>query len=115
MNKKTGFLAYMGERRNLKWLALLAIALIILIAATLIGEKEHSQGSLESDVEELCSSVEGVGECRVMLTLGESGEVCAVAVICEGGDSVSVRYRLVELLSSLYGISTHRICVEKME
>ncbi len=116
MNKRIGFLAFLGERKNAGWLVLTVLALLTVVVITVLGaEGGDATDSLSLEVEGLCSSVEGVGECRVMLSFGDGGEVLAVAVICEGGDSVGVRYRLTELLSSLYGISTHRICIEKLE
>lgn len=77
----------------------------------------------------LCSSVEGVGRCAVLLTFsrGEVTEyqgsrvvsvtppqVSAVTVVCEGGDLPEVRATLISMLSSLYGIGTNRVSVVRM-
>ena len=67
-----------------------------------------------AELAEVCSMVEGVGRCRVMINYTESGEVGAVAVLCDGADRTEVRSRLVGLISSLYGIGTHRISVLKI-
>lgn len=69
--------------------------------------------TLEERTEQLCSAVEGVGECDVMITYGEGGEVYAVAVLCDGAERASVRRSITELASSLFGIGTNRISVLK--
>ena len=40
--------------------------------------------------------------------------VVAALVLCEGADSLAVRQRVVSMISSLYGIGTHRIEVVKI-
>ena len=70
----------------------------------------------ESELTEICSSLEGVGRCRTVVTYSdEDGAVCAVAVLCEGADSPKVKARINELVSSLYGIGSNRIAVLKIE
>ena len=46
-----------------------------------------------------------------MINEGESGEVYAVAVLCDGADSVKVRERIVDFMRSLYGIGANRVSV----
>ncbi len=96
----------------------LGIVLVALVGAVLIfisGSKEvaHSEESL-SDLSRLCSSVEGVGECRAVINYGDDGEVVAVAVLCEGAQSDEVRLKLYKLISSLYGLGYNRISVLKI-
>ena len=43
-----------------------------------------------------------------------SPEIKGVAVVCEGGDDISVTKRIVDLTSVVLGLSTNRICVTKM-
>ena len=101
-----------GKGRVIVLLPLLLGILLLLLSAS--GYSSLGGGSdAADDVESLCSSVDGVGECRVMLNLDGEGEVCAVLVVCEGGDSLLVRQRLTALLSAYYGIGYHRICIEK--
>ncbi len=84
-------------------------------------EKTEAKSEEEARIEALCSAVEGVGECRVMVTYEKSNgrdeerSVYSVAVICEGADSVAVRARLTELITSLYGIGSNRVSVIKLE
>ena len=76
------------------------------------GESEKPKGE-EEILSEMCSSISGVGECRVMISY-EGEEICAVAVVCEGGDIIDVRSRVCRLVSSLYGIGYNRISVMKL-
>lgn len=85
--------------------------LLILFSGIFEGNAQAERG--ETDLKTLCSSVADVGECEVMISYGASGEVVAVAVICEGGDSLSVRATLTDMIGSLYGIGSNRISVVK--
>jgi hypothetical protein len=64
--------------------------------------------------------VEGVGECRVIITYTTVGDsyyqsaskkVYAVAISCEGAKRVGVKANLTELVSSMFGIGTNRVSV----
>ena len=113
MGKNTGFLAWL-RRDGRGWvLPLLAlVGILFLILPGRVGSEGTSDGT--SEVESLCASIEGVGECRIMLSYADDGRsVQAVAVICDGADRLEVRHRLTELLSSFYGIGYNRISIEK--
>jgi hypothetical protein len=63
----------------------------------------------------MCSLIEGVGECRVMMTYRPDDEgVYAVLVLCDGGESVSVREKITSLFCSLYGIGSHRVEIQRL-
>ncbi len=96
-------------------------------AASDMRAVEHA---LAAELEELLSSVEGVGRCRVMLTLASYGtseyrsgrteatippRVEAVTVVCEGAGSAAVRATLCDVLTSLFSIGAHRITVLPMK
>ena len=56
--------------------------------------------------------IDGVGECRVMMTYRDrEGEdsVYAVTILCDGAGSVNVRRDLTEMVCSLYGIGRNRV------
>ena len=115
MGKNNGFLAWIKGDRRVRWLFLAAVVGVLILALPTVFSGVNGADDGTTDIERICASVDGVGECRVLLSFGEDGEsVVAVAVICEGGDSLDVRHRLTELLSSFYGIGYNRICVEKM-
>ncbi len=87
---------------------------VLLIVFSGIGSSEKPIATEEERTAELCSLVDGVGDCRVMITYRETeGEeqVYAVAVLCDGAESVQVRSELTELICSLYGIGANRVKV----
>ena len=98
----------------------LGIILLFLGASGKQTESETVQG-LEERIAAACSGVDGVGECYVYIyysadsSRSKSENVESVIVVCEGADSVSVRLRLTEMLSSFFGIGTNRVRVEKMK
>ena len=92
----------------------LAAALAVMLFLLPSGENETKE-SPEEELTEICSSLSGVGRCRAVICYGEGGSVSAVAVLCEGADSVFVRERITELITSLYGIGANRIAVLKID
>ena len=108
------FLFSEGKYKRLLPLVILGVILILL--SSFVQEKEAAEPTLEEELVSVCSSLEGVGECRVMISYSENGEtVEAVAVICEGADSAAVRARIISLIESLFGIRSGRISVLKIE
>ena len=107
-----GFLGFLKKRGGL-WILVL-VASVGLFLLVFFSGSEQGTSNLGDEISLLCSSVEGVGECRVMITY-EGGEPVGIVVVCRGGDSVQVRHRLYEMLSALYGIGANRISVEKMK
>ena len=84
---------------------------------------------LEERLTALVAGVEGVGECRVMITL-ESGteyvyttqtmlvtevlpKVRGVVVVCDGGDDQTVCDRVTEVITTALNIPKRRVCVTK--
>ncbi len=123
MDKMQTIVDFIRGDRGRRWVLLLAVVgiLLLLVGGALsrgVGTTVD-KGVVEDDparkIEELCEGIEGVGECRVALSYAADGRtVTSVAVVCEGGDSITVRHRLTEMLSSFYGIGYHRVSVEKM-
>ena len=118
------------------WLLLLALGVLLLIfggrstAGKAPGEETDAEAALCQEVETLCSSVRGVGKCRVMLTFarGETREyrgtavvsvtppqVCAAVIVCEGGDSPAVQKELTDLLCAAFDIGANRVRVYPMK
>ena len=127
-NKKAVFLVL---------LLVLGVLLISLSSSPYEAEKEEKsteslreyKARLEDELGQVCSSVKGVGKCRVTLTF-ESGEeriykgstlielkppkVMGVTVVCKGADSDEVRAEIVGMMSALFDIGTNRIAVLKL-
>ena len=106
-----------------KIMVLLALGLLLVFFG--LGDRDSvgEEMNEEERVAALCSMLDGVGECRAVINyVTESGGygreereyIAGIAVVCEGGDSYDVKIMISELLSSLYGIGTNRITVEKM-
>ena len=101
-------------------IALLLIAGLVLIALGGLTERADSNTSKSSEEDsaaQMCAMVDGVGDCRIMMTYrntdGES-RVYAVAVFCDGADNAEVRSDVTELICSLYGIGAHRVKVVRL-
>ncbi len=90
----------------------LALAILLFPASNKKAEEEATLDEA-ARLEELCSEIDGVGECRVMVTYRE-GEIYAVAVICRGADNPKVRERLTDLITSMYGIGANRVSIQPM-
>ena len=111
---------------------------------------------MEDKTESIISSIDGVGKCKVMITLQETDEniyaqnldenknsgyiskkseyvlyednnndspvlikqsfpkVMGVAVVCQGGNNANVKEKIISAVSSLFGISTAKISVSKL-
>lgn len=137
MNKEFG--SFIKENGKLiKIIAVLLSGVLLIAISSGVGKDKstHSEKTLddykseiESELSGLCSEVEGVGKCRVYVTLlsGEENiykgssvvgtkppKVLGVTVICSGADDVGVRGALIEMISSLYAIGTNRVSVLKL-
>lgn len=136
INKKS-VLSYFSKHGKKLILILIALISIMMIISSIGSEGDAESISLpeykkrlEREIEELCASVDGVGDCKVTVTF-ETGEtyeyrgsnvissspprVLGVTVICEGGGSPEVRERISSAMKALFDIGTNRVCVLKME
>lgn len=90
---------------------------------------EEYKAELEEKIAALCSSVSGVGKCKVFITFSKGEEkvykgsnvietkpptVLGVSVICRGADSEEVKYEITRMLSALFNIGSNRIAVLKL-
>ncbi len=126
---------------NKKWviIALLFIfgVLMLTASAASVGGADKAESEplseykaqLEKELSDICSSVKGVGKCRVMVTF-ERGEenvykgsnliesrppkVMGVTIVCRGADSDSVRAELVGMMCALFDIGANRVSVLRL-
>jgi hypothetical protein len=113
-----GFLKFIKEKRDITKIAIvLTLGLALIFLGNLSKEKtlESEEAGIEERLTVLCSGVDGVGDCSVLVYYTPSDEVESVIVICEGADDARVRLRLTEMLSSFFGIGANRIRIEKMK
>jgi hypothetical protein len=103
---------FLSEKKG-KLLPLLIIPIAVLLIVFGGGGESDDNVTPEDELAAVCSEMEGVGECRVMVTY-KDGEVFAVAVICEGAESPKTRQKIVELVTSVYGIGSNRVTVQKL-
>ena len=136
-----GFISKIKSYKNNKKLSaviLLAAIGIMLVAISGATKAESDvstsslaqyKAQLESELQNMCQSVKGVGKCRVMITF-ERGEentykgsslveskpprVMGVSVICKGADSIEVTHALVDMITALFDIGSNRISVLKL-
>lgn len=135
-----GFISFIKENKRLvRIAALIAIGVILIFISSAFGSEKKDtdkamsldeyREELESRLESLCHSVDGVGRCRVFVTL-ERGEqntykgsvvietkppkVLGVTVVCAGADSDYVKSQLVDMCVALFGIGSNRVAVLKL-
>jgi hypothetical protein len=136
-----GFFEYVAaDKKRIAAFIMLICGIVVILLAADLGQNEENyaapgdlggyEESLGRELEELCSSIEGAGRCYVKVTFerGESYEykgstvigsepprVLGVCVICEGGDSSSVRAAISESMCALFDIGSNRVAVLKMK
>ncbi|MBR3811788.1 MAG: hypothetical protein IKJ16_05610 [Agathobacter sp.] len=124
-------ISFLKEKGN-KYVVFVLIGLLILVLCIPTGtkeeasyEKEESTTSLQNQLEQVLSSMEGVGKVKVMITTQEdtnssfgiedsTGEVSGVLVVAEGAGSPSVKERIKEAIKALFSIDVHKISIVKM-
>ena len=101
--------------KNKKTLGILLVAFLGAGIMLFAGKGEGATAAPKTeDLSSLCSSLDGVGECRTVINYGKDGEVLAVAVLCEGADQIEVKSKLYKLIGNLYGLGYNRISVLKI-
>ena len=107
------FLGFLKKSKaTLPILLLVTVGIIFIVISGFQGETRDE--SEEDRLAEVCSGIEGVGRCSVVLNI-KDGEVVSCAVLCEGGDLPTVKGEIKSLVSSLYGIGYNRIIVLKAD
>ena len=128
--------AFLKNKKTVLIVGLIVLGLILSLAFGSDGEKEKSEESLEeykirmeSELEKLCSSIDGVGKCSVTLSFSKGAEstyksgkltetkppeILGVAIACKGANSAKVRQSLCELFTSLFDIPANRVAILKL-
>ncbi len=92
-------------------------------------QSEYEQ-ALEKKLSSVLSEINGIGNIDIMITLDTSEEnrfddkedelVCVrtpsvrgVIVVCDGGDNIIIREKIISAVSGAFGISTTRVSVIK--
>ncbi len=125
--------AFKGKKKIALILILVSLGLMLIAISSIDsgGEADPSDLSeykeaLEKRLEKLCSEVDGVGKCTVMVTFSRGEEntykgsqltetkppqVLGVTVVCDGGDSAQVKARLSQMLCALFDIGANRVAI----
>lgn len=136
-DKLTGFLK---SKKGVLILCILGVVGLILACIPAgSGEAEIEKGaqsleeyklSLEGELADMCKRVEGVGECKVMVSFEKGAEnvykgslliesrppkVLGVSVICRGGSSQSVKNELTGMFCALFDIGANRVAILELE
>lgn len=94
------------------------------------AELAEYEARLEKRLSDILSEIKGIGKTEVMITLdgaeqteyGKSKDmllsvtaprVRGVIVVCDGGDNIAVKEKVINAVSGVFGISTTRISVIK--
>ena len=128
------FITFFKEKKKIALILVLVSLGLMLVALSSIGQEAAPDGTslseykadLEKRLEKLCSEVDGVGKCSVMITFSRGEEntykgnqlteskpprVLGVTVVCDGGDRTEVRARLSQMLCVLFDIGSNRVAV----
>ena len=115
-----------GKRAKLLLvIALVGVVLLVFFSFSGRDTKEVAEyDSLEEHLEEICSSVSGVGKCRVILYYAEAEKkygttaeprVESIVVVCKGAANPKVRQELTSMLTALYGIGANRVYISLLK
>ncbi|MGN0619874.1 MAG: hypothetical protein ACI4J7_12710 [Ruminiclostridium sp.] len=94
------------------------------------AELAEYEARLEKRLSDILSEIKGIGKTEVMITLDgaeqteygkskdmlisvKAPQVRGVIVVCEGGDNIAVKEKVINAVSGVFGISTTRISVIK--
>lgn len=87
---------------------LIAAMLACIGVCVLLGSSEGSDA--EGNIERVLSSMAGAGAVEVAVYYEESIP-CGAVVVAEGADSIAVRMRLTQAVSTLLGLEENRVAV----
>jgi hypothetical protein len=110
-----------------KWFVPAILILLGIIALSAFTEREPSDTtkSLEEQLEELCNNVRGVSDAKVMITYaavpasvfdrqkGSEQSILGIAVICNGGGNPHVQLTILEIIKTLFQISSTQITISE--
>jgi len=125
-------------KENWRAVLIISVGAVLILLSFIPSSKEDSADSmsleeyrtmLEERVAATCSSVEGVGKCKVFITFERGAQssykgtsllevkppkVLGVSVVCRGADSDTVRRELTAMLCALFDVGANRIAILKL-
>ena len=124
------FLKEKGNR-GMIYVLLGALVLVLLFPTSEVQtqnetENRISECTVEQQLRNVLSAMEGVGDVEVMITTegaasslfgteGSSQKVCGVVVVAEGAGNATVNARICEAVKALFSVEVHKISIVKMK
>ncbi len=111
-----------------KWFVPAVIFIMIIIALSSFTSKSKTAtttSNTELKIEELCNSIEGVSNAKVIITYSpvevstffaeskESEKILGIAVLCKGGDDPNIKLKLYQILNALFKLPSNRIAISE--
>lgn len=87
-------------------LLILVLGVILMLLPTGSAKSEEAEGN--ERIQQMLSSVEGVGEAQVIIS--ENG----VVVVCRGAENATVRLDIIRAISAYTGFGSDRITILKL-
>ena len=87
-------------------LLILVLGVILMLLPTGSAKSEEAEGN--ERIQQMLSSVEGVGEAQVIIS--ENG----VVVVCRGAENAAVRLDIIRAISAYTGFGSDRITILKL-
>ena len=122
------------KEKGSKYIVFALVGLLILVMCIPTGnnldsleeEKVQVHGrELETQLEQVLSAMEGVGDVKVMIATEEDSDsifgtqskgekVCGVVVVAQGAGNATVNARISDAVKALFSIDVHKISIVKM-
>ena len=87
-------------------LLILVLGVILMLLPTGSAKSEEAEG--DERIQQMLSSVEGVGEAQVIIS--DNG----VVVVCRGAENAAVRLDIIRAISAYTGFGSDRITILKL-
>ena len=87
-------------------LLILALGIVLMLLPTGAGKSDAAEG--DERIQQMLSSVEGVGEAQVIIS--DTG----VVVVCRGAENAAVKLDIIRAISSYTGFGSDRITILKL-
>lgn len=87
-------------------LLILVLGVILMLLPTGSAKSEEAEG--DERIQQMLSSVEGVGEAQVIIS--DNG----VVVVCQGAENAAVRLDIIRAISAYTGFGSDRITILKL-
>lgn len=97
-------------------LIVLCVGILLLVIAIPTDDDAQvirKNGSIEEQLEDILSQIEGAGKIHVMITTDEHENVQGIAVSAQGGNQPIIAKEIVEVIRALFDVETHKIKVIK--